>query len=75
MANSVSPTNRDYLLNTPAEKEASQNRIPFVPNWHSEFWDFRRIIHRNYRKMPSEYSKIKPVFPAHLFSPFEETKI
>ena len=74
MANLVSQMNRDDLLNKPAEKEASQNRIPFVLNWHTNFRDFGTIIHRNYRKMLSEYPKIKSVFPPHLFSPFEETK-
>ena len=64
MANSVSQMNRDDLLNKPAEKEASQNQISFVLNWHAKFRDFGTIIHRNYRRMLSEYSKIKPAFPA-----------
>ena len=45
MANFFSQMNRDDLLNKPAEKEASQNRIPFVRNWHTKFRDFGTIIH------------------------------
>ena len=74
MANSVSQMNRDDLLNKPAEKEASQNRISFVLNWHTNFRDFGTIIHRNYRKMLSEYLKIKSVFPAPPLLSFRRNK-
>ena len=75
MANSVSQMNRDDLLNKPAEKEASQNRIPFVLNWHTKFRDFGTIIHRNYRKMLSEYPKIKLVFLAPLLLSFRRKNL
>ena len=74
MANLVSQMNRDDLLNKPAQKEASQNRIPFVLNWHAKFRDFGTIIHRNYRKLLSEYSKIKPAFPAPPLLSFRRNK-
>ena len=66
--------NRDDLLNKPAEKEASQNRIPFVFNWHTKFRDFGTIIHRNYRKILSEYARIKSVFPAPPLLSFRRNK-
>ena len=67
IANSVSQMNRDDLLNKSAEKEASQNRIPFVLNWHTKFRDFGTIIHRKYRKM-------KPVFLAPPLLSFRRNK-
>ena len=61
-------------MNKPAEKEASQNRIPFVFNWHTKFRDFGTIIHRNYRKILSEYARIKSVFPAPPLLSFRRNK-
>ena len=61
-------------MNKQPEKGASHNRIPFVLNWHTKFWDFGTIIHRNYRKMLSEYQKIKPAFPAPPLLSFRRNK-
>ena len=64
MATDVENRDRRELLESATTKRKSSNeRVPFVINWHTKFRGLSSLLRRNYESMITDHPELKETFP------------